>query len=110
MEMGGVVSADVVISVESVNDLPQVVGEDINVLENQAVELFDWLKNEVDVDGDSLNIVAFLQGNKGSTVGSIEGNALHYTPKSNYYGSEIFTYSVSDVNGGVVESAVVVHV
>jgi len=67
------------------------------------------LANDTDVDGDRLKISAVTQGKNGS-VSINTDNTLSYTPKANFYGTDAFTYTISDGKGGTDAAAVRIKV
>ncbi|WP_339717854.1 tandem-95 repeat protein, partial [uncultured Maritimibacter sp.] len=52
-----------------------------------------------DVDGDAVSVSAFTQGTNGSVADDGEGRLI-YTPDADFNGTDSFTYTVSDGNGG----------
>jgi len=65
----------------------------------------DVLDNDNDSDGDDLDITDVTQGAHGDT--SISGGLVRYTPNDNVYvGSDTFTYTIDDDNGGTDEGTV----
>jgi len=103
---GGNVTAIVNIVVDAINDMPQVSGEEITILEDEAIFLAGLIENDVDQDGDQLTIEDFSQGANGGLVTLQENNVLKYLPKSNYHGRDSFTYAVSDNKGSSVVATV----
>ncbi len=81
----------------TVNRTPTAVVDNPAVTENQPMSIA-VLANDSDVDGDVLSVSAFTQGAHGSVVKEISGNLL-YTPDSNYFGSDSFSYTASDGKG-----------
>ncbi|AFY48678.1 Ca2+-binding protein, RTX toxin [Nostoc sp. PCC 7524] len=57
------------------------------------------LANDTDADGDTLSITAITQPSNGSLINNNNGTYT-YTPNPNYYGTDSFTYSISDGQGG----------
>ncbi len=97
---GGSNTATVNITVDSVNDAPVAVADTFNT--NQGVALTaSVLVNDTDADGDTLSVNATPV--VGPTNGSVQLNVdgtFTYTPNAKYFGSDSFTYAVSDGNGG----------
>jgi len=56
------------------------------------------LTNDTDVDGDSLTITAVTQGTHGSVANN--GGSASYTPAHDFFGTDSFTYTISDGHGG----------
>ncbi|MDX1921357.1 MAG: Ig-like domain-containing protein, partial [Candidatus Caenarcaniphilales bacterium] len=94
---GGTDTATVNVTINSVNDAPDAVNDSVSTSEDTPVTI-SVLANDTDVENDSLTITAASQGTNGTT--SIVGNQIKYTPKANYFGTDSFTYTISDGNGG----------
>ena len=67
------------------------------------------LGNDIDPDGDALNVSAVTQPAHGTVVINPDGTVT-YTPTTGYVGPDTFTYSVSDGQGGVDTATVNVTV
>jgi DNA/RNA endonuclease G (NUC1) len=99
--------ATVTINVTPVNDAPVAVDDSANTDEDTPVTV-SVLSNDTDVEGDTLSVSAVTQGAHGSAA--IVGSDVKYTPASNYNGTDSFTYTVSDGNGGTATGTVNVNV
>lgn len=56
------------------------------------------LANDVEPDGDTLNVISVTQGANGAV--SINPNkTVHYAPNLNFFGSDSFTYTIDDGHG-----------
>ncbi len=67
------------------------------------------LANDTDPNGDAMTIQSFTQPAHG--IVTANGNAtLHYVPASGFVGSDSFTYTISDGNGGTSSAAVSISV
>ena len=66
------------------------------------------LANDTDIDKDTLSIVVFTQPGHG--VVTKVTNVLIYNPKSDFTGSDSFTYTVSDGHGGTATAKVSIMV
>lgn len=87
-------TAHVWITVGSSNDPPRTGDDRVTVAEDSSVE-FDVLANDHDVDGDRLRAQAFgdhLQGE----LERLGFGRYRYTPPTNFFGSERFTYEATD--------------
>jgi hypothetical protein len=91
---GGTSSATVTITVTPVNDAP--VADAQSLLTNEDTPLAITLTAS-DVENDALSF-AFSQPAHGALVG--DGNQLSYAPAPNFNGTDSFTFTVSDGNGG----------
>lgn len=86
-------TAVVTITMSAVNDAPMAINDTSTTDEDTAV-VIDAINNDEDVDGDSLNIIQVGMAANGTAV--IQGNILLYTPTANFYGTDVFTYTISD--------------
>ena len=84
-------TATVSISVASVNDKPVVAGQSVEVKEDGTVSI---TLTGSDEDGDDLSFSVLSQPKNGTLSGTAP--ALTYSPKTNYSGSDSFTYKVND--------------
>jgi len=92
------------VELDPVNDAPIVSGETINnVREDDSdvqINKSFLLSNDWDVEGDSLDIGNAWGASHGSVWKDGNGN-VHYRPAANFNGTDSFSYSVVDGNGGV---------
>jgi len=65
---------------------------------------------DTDPNGDTLTIIDFSQGARGTVVADTENGrqVLIYTPNSNFKGTDTFTYTISDGRGGTDTATVTV--
>lgn len=94
---GGTDTATVNVTVSPVNDQPVANTESAELLQFENT-LIDVLANDTDADGDTLTVSSFSQGSHGLVA--IEGTSIRYTPNSDFYGNDTFTYTASDGCGG----------
>jgi VCBS repeat-containing protein len=66
--------------------------------EDSAVTI-DVLANDSDVDGDALTVDSVTQGSNGTVTNN--GADVTYTPAANFNGTDNFSYTISDGNGGM---------
>ncbi|HEX4607948.1 MAG TPA: Ig-like domain-containing protein [Urbifossiella sp.] len=66
------------------------------------------LGNDTDADGDPLTVAAV--GTAGHGTVTTDGTTVTYTPAANWSGTDSFTYTVSDGNGGFSSATVTVTV
>jgi hypothetical protein len=67
------------------------------------------LSNDSDPDGGTLKVIAATAGAKGTTT--INTNrTITYTPMSGFVGTDMFTYAISDGQGGTATATVTVTV
>lgn len=104
---GATDSAVVTVTITAVNDSPAAVADDATTLEDTAITL-EVLSNDSDVDGDSLTIDSTTLPSFGSVVAT--PTSVDYLPNPDFCGSDAFSYTVSDGNGGSATAAVSVTV
>jgi len=100
---GGTDTATVNITVNSINDNPVAVDDNINVNEDDDIT-FTVLDNDSDVDGDTINVTSTTNPSNGTI--NVVGNSITYTPDVNFDGSDAFTYTISDGAGGTATATV----
>lgn len=116
---GGSASATVRIVVRGGGDGTSVVATDdhFSVLEDGAPEgqlemLIQSLLSNDSASSGTLALVSFTQPGHGS-IGRQDiglGDALYYTPAPGFFGVDVFTYTVSNGNGGVALATVTINV
>ncbi|KAF2300174.1 hypothetical protein GH714_010367 [Hevea brasiliensis] len=85
---------------------PKAYDDKISVWEDESIA-FDVLANDY-FAGHNASIVEFLKPDYGSLLQ--DGHFFRYTPYQNYYGSDSFMYTISDVNGNLASAAVNISV
>lgn len=90
--------ATVSLTILPVND-PPVAADDSATTSQDTPVIVAVLANDTDPDGDSLLLISFTQGANG-TVSDNGNGTVTYTPNSGFSGSDGFTYTISDGNGG----------
>ncbi|MDD5263722.1 MAG: Ig-like domain-containing protein, partial [Candidatus Bipolaricaulis sp.] len=104
---GGTASASVTVLVAPVNDPPLAQDDSASTNEDVAVSI-SVLANDSDPDGEALSIDAVTQPENGTVVE--DGAGVVYTPSADVYGTETFTYTVSDGVGAKSTAVVTVVV
>jgi hypothetical protein len=104
---GGTDIATVTVTVTNVNNPPAAVDDSDNTRADTSVTI-DVLSNDSDIDGDTLTVDSVTQGTSGSVTNN--GNDVTYTPDPYFTGTDSFTYTVSDGNGGTDIATVTVTV
>ena len=89
---------------EPENQAPTAAGDNSLITEDIPA-ILNLLGNDTDVDGDALTITALGSAAHGTVVLS-SGGQVFYTPEANYNGSDSFTYTISDGNGGTSTATV----
>jgi len=91
--------AVVIISVMPANDPPVGVDNETTALQDSAVIVF-VLANDVDVDGDRLEIGSVTQPGNGEAVIDPGNISVTYVPSPGFRGLDSFTYTLTDGQGG----------
>lgn len=99
--------ATVTITVSPVNDQPVAADDAGNTDLNTAV-VVDVLNNDGDVDGDGLAVDAVGAASDGTVVNN--GVDVTYTPDTGFIGTDVFSYTVADGQGGFDNAQVTVMV
>ena len=94
------------ITVDSVNDGPVAADDAFSVAEDGVLN-DDVLFNDSDLDGDTLtvNTTPVVDPSNGAVALNADGT-FTYTPNANFFGSDSFTYQVTDGNGQTVQATV----
>ncbi|HGY56500.1 MAG TPA: tandem-95 repeat protein [Caldithrix abyssi] len=82
----------------TVNDPPMAVDDTASVTEDNAVTI-NVLQNDSDSEGDSIWVSAVTQAANGSVTNNNDGTVT-YTPDSDFFGADSFTYTIEDGIGG----------
>ncbi|MDP2433475.1 MAG: CARDB domain-containing protein [Pseudomonadota bacterium] len=95
--------ANVVITINPVNDAPVAANDSYDVLENHALTVTapGVLGNDSDLEGDSLS-ASLVSGPAHGLLSLAAGGGFTYTPDSDYVGADSFTYRVADSDPGNV--------
>ncbi|MDQ4145134.1 MAG: Ig-like domain-containing protein [Actinomycetota bacterium] len=104
---GGTDTATVGVRVVSVNDAPQAAADSLSAAEDSPATVI-VNANDTDVDGDALSVSSSTDGADGTV--SCLGGSCTYTPRRDFFGTDSFTYTISDGNGGSAEATVSVTV
>jgi len=110
---GGTSTATVSVTVTEANDPPTAQDDAFTVAEDSTGTTLNVLANDSTQGdtGETLTIVSVTPTNHGGTV-TIAGNgqSLTYTPAANYFGTELFQYTINDGHGGTAQASVVITV
>ena len=94
------------------NDDPTANGDVTSVAEDTALGVvLNVLANDSfapDV-GETLSVSGVTQGANGAVV-NLGGGQVRYTPNANFFGTDSFSYTISDGNGGTASAVVLVAV
>jgi uncharacterized delta-60 repeat protein len=93
-------TAFVTLNINSVNDAPLALTDQITVSQNQAIEI-SVLENDLDVDSeiDKASLKIIESASNGSVSINSTLGTVTYKSNSNFRGQDSFTYSVSDSEG-----------
>ncbi|MDY7231400.1 Ig-like domain-containing protein [Hyalangium rubrum] len=107
---GGTDTATVTVTVTEVNDPPDAVDDAVTVAEDSAATIVTVLTNDTITPdaGETLTVTAVTQATHGTVT--LAGGVVRYQPEANFYGTDTFTYTVSDGRGGTDTATVTVTV
>ena len=100
-------SNTITVTATSPNDAPVAMDDIVTTLEDTAVSVA-VLANDSDPDGDTLTVTTVTQGTAGRVANN--GTAVTYVPTLNFHGSDSFSYTISDGQGGTATAIVSVTV
>ncbi len=95
---GGTDTAIVSITVEKLENKPPIAEDDTVTTKYNTPRPIAVLANDQDPDGGELNLVGIATQPQHGTV-TIDGRNIIYEPKVNYFGTDKFTYTISDRQG-----------
>jgi uncharacterized repeat protein (TIGR01451 family)/MYXO-CTERM domain-containing protein len=100
------------ITVTSVNDAPNAVNDTATVAENSGATAILVLANDTITPdtGETLTISNVTQPLNGTVIVTGGGTGLTFQPVTNFSGTTMFTYTISDGNGGTDTATVMVTV
>ena len=99
---GSELSAAVVVHVAAVNDAPQVVDDEFNLVEDSTGVEIAVLSNDTDAEQETLSLSIDgnqLQSPQFGQVSISQNGHVYYVPNPNFSGSDSFQYRVSDSSG-----------
>ncbi|WP_205895843.1 Ig-like domain-containing protein, partial [Pseudomonas leptonychotis] len=105
--LGGLATATATIGIKAVNDAPVAVADSATTNEDTPV-IINVLANDTDVDGDLLTVTGATASNGSVVVNA--NNTLSFTPASNFSGTALIQYSITDGKGGTSSAQVSVTV
>lgn len=109
---GGTDTATISVTVTSVNDDPSAANDAFTVTQNSASNVLVVLSNDsAEPDaGEALAIAAVGTPAHGTAVATNGNTRISYTPEAGYSGSDSFSYTISDGNGGFATAQVAIDV
>lgn len=111
----GTATAEVLVQVANVNDPPTAVDDVFTVEEDSQGNLLDVLGNDLEAPDPAEERTGWsISAVSAPAVGAVQigpnGKDLRYTPAADFFGDEIFQYTLSDGLGGEDVAAVTVSV
>lgn len=88
---------------------PPIANNDFVTTNEDTSVTIDVVANDTDVAGDALAVISVTPSSAGGTV-VINGNTVTYTPALNFFGTDTFTYTISDGDGGTAKALVTITV
>ncbi|MDA4108346.1 membrane protein [Mycobacterium holsaticum DSM 44478] len=107
-DAGHASTVTVTVTVNPVNDAPVAVDDSVTVAEDSGATVIDVLGNDTDLDGDDLSVIAV--GSAANGAATLTDGVITYTPNADFYGTDSFSYSISDGMGGTATATVTVTV
>lgn len=101
-------TASVTVAVAPVNDNPTALDDTVSTNEDTSIDVI-VLSNDVDLDGDSVTVAFVTNPTNGMTIVN-DDNTITYVANPNFHGSDSFSYTIVDGNGGSASAAVTVTV
>ncbi len=98
----------VTITVIPVNDGPDAIDDNYTTDEDTVLN-GDVSDNDIDIDGDNLTYVVVDGPDNGTLVLNPDGT-FTYVPNENFFGTDSFTYTVSDGQGGTDTATVTITI
>ncbi|HRV07196.1 MAG TPA: Ig-like domain-containing protein [Acidobacteriota bacterium] len=105
---GAEATAEVTVDVLPANEPPVAENDQGSVPEDGSVVL-NVTQNDHDPNGDGLTVTSVSRPAHG-TAEVVSASSVRYRPAPNYFGSDSFTYTVSDGRGGTATATVTVSV
>ena len=106
--IGACDTATVTVGVSGLNDGPDARDDVASTDEDTGVTIA-VLSNDDDIDGDTLTVTGASDPANGSVAVNLDGT-ITYTPDPDFSGADVFTYGISDGNGGSDTATVTVTV
>ncbi len=107
---GGTATATVTVTITPSNDNPTADADAITVAEDSGATAVPVLVGDGDIDGDSYTITSKTNGTKGVVAITGGGTGLTYDATTNLFGTDTFTYTISDGHGGTAVGTVTVTI
>ena len=96
------------ITVSAGNTMPTIAADSSTIVEDSKNQQVDVLANDSDADSDTLSVASVTQGENGTVT--LSSGSVFYTPNANFTGTDGFTYTATDGNGGLSSARVAMTV
>lgn len=105
-------TATVTVNVAPLNPPPTAVDDEVTIEEDAGVTEIDVLANDSNDDGsETFGLTAVGSSQQGATVAlSSDETRVLYTPPTDFFGTDQFTYTITDSNGASATATVTVTV
>ena len=104
---GDEATATVIYTVINVNDVPSANSDSVKIFEDQT-DTIDVIELAYDPDQSGLTLHSVGGASHGTTLK--DGNKVVYIPNANYFGSDALTFTVSDGEGDIASSSIVLTI
>ena len=111
--VGGSDTADVIVTVTSINDLPVAVDDNFSTAEDTSLTILisELLSNDTDTETETLLLQSIITTNTTGLVIIDPGDSsITYTPAADFNGDDSFIYIISDGSGGTDTATVQITV
>ena len=81
-----------------VNDAPIAVDDILTVLEDSGLSTINVIENDTDTELDILTLIRATTTGTGTVTVNVDNKSVDYTPATDFNGTELITYTVSDGN------------
>ncbi|WP_407659994.1 Ig-like domain-containing protein [Hyalangium gracile] len=108
---GGTDTATVTVTIAGANPPPTANDDSFAVAKNSPAQVLNVLANDTTAPdtGETLTVIAVTQPAIGGTV-TLSGGVVSFTPATDFLGTTVFTYTISDGNGGTDTATVTITV
>ena len=84
------------VTVIAINDAPVAVDDSIAINEDSSLTTLNVISNDTDAEGDVLTLTVISNSGTGTIAINADNKSVDYTPATNFFGTEVITYTVSD--------------
>jgi len=89
---------------------PPIAVDDVATTEENSSVSIDVLANDSDLDGDEVSFQGIPSSTASGGLVSLNGGTIVYAPVVNFVGTDSFSYTIGDGNGGISSATVTVTV